>query len=280
MEFFLSNSKYTLPYRIYGHGSHYLIAFHGFGRTGTDFQVFEKNLGHHFTIFAFDLPYHGLGKVNFADKTPAFTKEDLKALINQFCHEKKIIRFSVLGYSLGGKIALACLEVCPGQIEFMYLLAPDGLKVNPFYFLGTRTWVGQFIFRSIINHPGILFKSGNFLEKMKWMNPRINHFVKHHMDTVKKRKQVFNVWILFRKFIPDLNKIIRHVNENGTGVLMIFGRWDSVIPARLAAKLMPGLRQKEVLHILACGHRVMDKHEEIAGMILKSEQLKNHKYDK
>lgn len=269
MEFFLSNYKYTLPYRIYGNGPSLLLAFHGFGRTGEDFRVFEKELGAHFTIFAFDLPFHGQGKVNSILKNPVFTKQDLYDLITQFCTEKKIDRFSVMGYSLGGKIALSCLEIFPTLIENIYLLAPDGLKINPFYFIGTRTWLGRYIFESIIDHPGILFNTGNFLEKMKWINPKINHFVKHHMDTIEKRRQVYHVWVLFRKFIPDLDKIAKITNENNINFMMFFGKFDSVISMKLADKMMRRLKDKDVLHVLNCGHRVMERHAEISGKVLK-----------
>ena len=268
MEFFLSNSQYTLPYRIYGTGSRMLLAFHGFGRTGEDFRIFERGLGADFTIFAFDLPYHGKGTVDSSDKNPAFTKTDLYNLLDRFCKEKGIDRFSVMGYSLGGKIALGCLEVFKERIENIYLLAPDGLKINPFYFFGTRTWTGRWLFKSIIYHPGILMITGNLLERMRWINPKLNHFVKHHMDTVVKRKKVYHVWVLFRKFIPDLHKITDTINENNTGLLLVFGKYDSVIPPGLANKLVCRLKNKEVLHVLDCGHKVMERWGEIDGLIL------------
>lgn len=47
-----------------------------------------------------------------------------------------------------------------------------------------------------------------------------------------------------------------------------FGKFDSVIPPRLANKLVPRLKNMEVLHILGCGHRVMEKHELISRVVM------------
>jgi pimeloyl-ACP methyl ester carboxylesterase len=269
MQFFLSNRHYTLAYRVYGTGSRPLLAFHGFGRTGEDFRIFERELGQKFTIYSFDLPYHGGGKVDAAIVNPAFSKNDLKELIEKFCAEKNINRFSVMGYSLGGKIALSALEVFKGRIENIYLLAPDGLKVNPFYFMGTRTWIGRWLFRSIIKNPQPLLALGNFLEKAKLINPRLNYFVRYHMDTEPKRQKVYDVWILFRKLVPDLKEITSTINENNITLRMFFGKYDNVILPELANKILPKLKnKKDVLHVLECGHRVLERKEIIESIIL------------
>jgi len=268
MEFFLSNRQYTLSYRIYGSGPRILLAFHGFGRSGEDFRIFGPLLGREFTIYAFDLPYHGKATTGDILRYPVFTKNDLHGLIDKFCSEKNINRFSLMGYSLGGKIALGCLEVFKEKVENIYLLAPDGLKVNPFYFIGTRTWLGRWIFESIIKKPQPLFNLGNLLERMGWINPKINYFVRYHMDTESRRKRVFDVWMIFRKFIPNLRKITAIINENDTSILLFFGKYDNVIPPRLADKIVPGLKNKNVLHVLDCGHRVMERGVEISKQII------------
>lgn len=270
MEFFLSNSEYTLPYRIYGQGSQALLAFHGFGRSREDFRIFETELGGVFTIYSFDLPYHQQAHVSPDAKNPAFTMETIHDLLSILCRERNIDRFSVMGYSLGGKIALGCLEVMGDRIDHAILLAPDGLKINPFYFIGTRTLLGSFLFKSIIHHPGLLLKTGNLLEKLKLLNPKINHFVKHHMDTVPKRRRVFQVWMLYRKFIPDLKQIAQHVNRQHIQLFLFFGHYDSVIPVRLSDNLIRFLQNKEVLHIIRHGHKLLEKHEEISVTLLKN----------
>ncbi len=270
MEFFLSNSEYTLPYRVYGHGSKSLIAFHGFGRSGEDFREFGEDLCDSFTLYAFDLPYHGKAEVHSKSALPALTMSQLETLILAFCKEKNINRFSLMGYSLGGKVALACAQVLPDRVDHLWLLAPDGLKINPFYWMGTRSWVGSLLFKSIIRHPALLLITGNILEKTGLLNPKINHFVRHHMDTVPKRSRVFQVWMLFRKCWPDLKIIGQNINTKNIRLQMFFGLYDSVIPPRMAQKLVHYLKDKEVLNVIRHGHKLMEKHEEISRVMLKN----------
>ena len=52
-----SHNSLELSFRTFGIGALPIIAFHGFGRTGEDFSVFEKELGAIATIHAFDLPF-------------------------------------------------------------------------------------------------------------------------------------------------------------------------------------------------------------------------------
>jgi pimeloyl-ACP methyl ester carboxylesterase len=162
------------------------------------------------------------------------------------------------------------VEVFSEKIDGLFLLAPDGLKVNPFYFIGTRNRIGRWIFEGIIDHPGPLFGLGNFLEKMKLINPRLNHFVKHEMNSAEKRRQVYHVWVLFRKFIPDLKSIASNINNHNIYLLMFFGKYDTVIKAKLGNKLLRHLNDKKnVMHVLDCGHRVMERNEEINRWIMK-----------
>ncbi len=270
MQFFLSNRHYTLPYQVYGTGKHALLAFHGFGRTGEDFSVFEQHLGRDFTIYAFDLPYHGKGLVTSGPKNPVFLKHDLYDLIHRFLEQHKLQTFSVVGYSLGGKMALGCLEVFKEKVINTYLIAPDGLKINPFHFFGTRTLTGRLLFEYITDHPALLFKTGSLLEKLGMINPKIVHFTRHHMDTKEKRKKVFHVWMLFRKFYPDLQRIAQVINKNNTGLMLFFGNFDSVIPPSLAKKLIHRLLQRNVVHILHHGHKLLEKNKEISDIIIKN----------
>jgi hypothetical protein len=45
----------------------------------------------------------------------------------------------------------------PEQIEKLVLLAPDGLKVNFWYWLATQTWLGKNSFCFTMKHPGWFF---------------------------------------------------------------------------------------------------------------------------
>ena len=68
-----------LHYHKLGSGPHVLLAFHGIGQEGIScFGTFEKHLGSYYTIYAFDLFFHG--KSNASDEQ-LITKESWAKLI-------------------------------------------------------------------------------------------------------------------------------------------------------------------------------------------------------
>ena len=63
----------------------------------------------------------------------------------------------VLGFSLGGRIALSLYQAQPENVEKLILLAPDGLIVNFWYWFSTQTWIGNNIFSFSMKYPGWFF---------------------------------------------------------------------------------------------------------------------------
>ena len=64
--------------------------------------MFEKYLGDKFTIYAFDVLHHG----NSEHDGEPVTENDLKELVKVFTKQHSITKFSLLGFSLGGRIVL------------------------------------------------------------------------------------------------------------------------------------------------------------------------------
>ncbi|MEQ1588528.1 MAG: alpha/beta hydrolase, partial [Cyclobacteriaceae bacterium] len=104
----------SLAYQKSGHGEKSLLLFHGFGQHHKIFETLTEALSPHYTLYAFDLFFHGQSK--WEDETP-LEKKMWREIMLQFLTENKIERFSVLGFSLGGKFTLATLELFPDRIE-------------------------------------------------------------------------------------------------------------------------------------------------------------------
>src|SRR5690606_34373299 len=116
-----------------------LLAFHGIGQTGAGcFRPFGVLLGGHFTVYAFDLPFHGESRTHFDQKrwltgdAPILPVE-WREYLSSFLQTQNIGKFSVAGFSLGGRFALATMGLFPERIEKAFLIAPDGLVDQPVY---------------------------------------------------------------------------------------------------------------------------------------------------
>ncbi|MEZ4757058.1 MAG: alpha/beta fold hydrolase [Flavobacteriales bacterium] len=244
----------TLAYRTYGHGPVQVLAFHGFGRTGADFQVLEGSLGAHCTIHAFDLHFHGAspGYPHRADQP--FTPQELAQFMAAFLDHHGLERATLLGYSLGGRMVLNLLEQLPQRVERAFLVAPDGLKTRPWYRGMAASRVGRWAYKRFVEHPGRVHAMIDLLRATRLMNERMHRFLKGQTDSRAKRQLVHDVWLSYRAIEPDLAEVAARVRAQAIPVHLVFGRYDRVIPARLGDGLASLAPEHIERHELPFGH--------------------------
>ena len=216
---------------VFGNGPKWLFCFHGFGQDGSSFRVLEKSLGTDYTLIAVDFPFHGKTEWN---EGLIMAPEDLLGLLAIIIHKNgesdgKPFVFSILGYSLGGRIALHLLQIIPAQIEKMVLLAPDGLKVNFWYWLGTQTWVGNKLFAFTMKKPQWFFALLNVSHKAGLVNKSIIKFVYKSIDDKAERLMLYNRWTTMRLFKPNLAALKHIIKKNAKPVRFLYGSYDRVI---------------------------------------------------
>src|SRR5215204_1593318 len=102
---------FTVHYQKAGEGSSIILCFHGFGEHGRSFEQLAAKI-EDYTIIAIDLPFHGQTNWN---RDKAFTTEDLINIIKA-CPEIHDKSFGLLGYSMGGRIALSLYEILPQKV--------------------------------------------------------------------------------------------------------------------------------------------------------------------
>src|SRR5687767_8509330 len=115
---FITEGKTRLHYRKLGNGPKVLLAFHGFGQDISFFSPVAEALVNEFTIYAFDLFFHGK---SWLEKEHApLSKALLADLMQRFLAKEKVEKFSVTGFSMGGKFALSVLESFPEKVHSLY----------------------------------------------------------------------------------------------------------------------------------------------------------------
>lgn len=240
-----------IHYTQFGTGDKAIIAFHGFGQTSLVFEPIAEALGENFTIYSFDLPFHG--KTIWKEEEQALEKKAWKEIIKGFIIEKNLDSFSIIGFSIGGKFALVTLELFPEKIEKLILIAPDGIKANFWYSLATYPYVSRAYFKSLIHQPGLFFKAISIMSKISLMDKTILKFVALQMNTVQKRKQVYFSWIVFRDLKFDLKKIGHLINNHGIDVSLYLGEFDRLITVAQMRRFL-GYLETCNLRILKTGH--------------------------
>lgn len=226
----------TLHYHQLGHGSKVLLAFHGIGQDGvTCYQSFADQLGDIYTIYAFDLFFHGQNLSRLAGDI--VTKEIWKNIIEHFLKEHKIERFDVAGYSMGGRFALATVEVFSKNIDKVFLIAPDGISEHPLYSLASRFPPTRTLFRWFMRNPNSFLKTAGVLKKVGVVNSSLFRFTENVINTPQKRNTILNSWIAFRKLRFDIPEVYETAKSNGVDIYLFIGKYDKLLKSQHVTKL-------------------------------------------
>lgn len=251
--------SHLLPYKNsfvhylkFGNGTRFLFCFHGYGENAHSFLFLEKVLGHDYTLIALDFPFHGNTdwKEGFL-----FTVKDLESVMTAIV-PLELQTVSIIGYSMGGRIALALLQEIPSNIEKVVLVAPDGLHKNFWYWFSTQTSIGNKLFGYTMKKPQWFFGGMAFLKNFRLLNKSIFKFAHSYLDDAGERILLYNRWSTMRKFKPDEHQVTAALKQYNIPLRMLFGSYDRIILSKRSA----GLDQQNdtiTVKTIRAGHQLL-----------------------
>jgi pimeloyl-ACP methyl ester carboxylesterase len=265
---FIPYRSSQLHYYVWGTGPGILFAFHGYGESGSSFTFIGEALGPDFTLVAIDLPFHG--RTDWKEGL-SFTSDQLYEIMQDIASRLPRLpvgsalsdasptpRWRLVGYSMGGRIALQLVENYPGQFTRLILLAPDGLKVNLWYRIATRTVLGNLLFRWTMRRPAGLFFILRLTHALRLANAGIYKFAIHHIDDRKVRHDLYIRWTTMRKFKPDLAAVAAVILRQQLHVSLVYGRYDRIIRWEAGQRFRDrGIADLCRLILLDTGHQLL-----------------------
>jgi pimeloyl-ACP methyl ester carboxylesterase len=154
---------------------------------------------------------------------------------------------------MGGKFALATLELFPKQVEHIFLLAPDGIKTSFWYSLATYPLLLREFFKSMILKPGRLHVITSGLHRLRIVDNGLLRFAESQMDTQEKRERVYYSWVVFRHLNFDMKHIAGLIMSHAIKLTMVVGKHDKIITTQNMQQLLRHLHDYQ-LEILDTGH--------------------------
>lgn len=245
---------------VFGTGPRILYAFHGFGRSAYDWEVFSDWLSSEFTVYSFHDFFHGKTE-QLLSKTieEPLVESALCAYFEAFSRKERHEIINLMAYSSGGRTALTLMEKCPTKLNEVWLFAPDGIKISFWNNLFCKSRLTQKVFRRIVNKPFFFFYLAKVLSKMNLLNRSLSSFVLFNMRSKFKREQVYNYWMLYKDIRPSMKNVISSVKSNKIKLHLIVGKDDAVIDAEIGNKLQRKLKEQFDITLLEGGHQLITK---------------------
>ena len=253
----IKHSDYEIEYFVYGNGKKILFAFHGFNNHAEDFKILDSFFGNEYTIVAINLFFHGDSHAQNHIVEKGFSIDDLKNLFDEISTLFPSKKYSLIGYSLGGRVVLKLLEICPEKIEKIILLAPDGIRISIMFRFLTQTLMGNKLLKRVVDNPSIFFALAGLLRKSGLLGEKKYQFTLGNYNSKTKRQKVYMVWMTLRKIISKLSIVKNIIIKYNIPMVLFFGKYDLIIPPSVGKKFQKGMEKYISINILESGHHLL-----------------------
>mgnify|MGYP006266987447 CR=1 FL=1 len=221
---FFTYEDENLHYITVGQGAEALIAFHGFGQDLQLFHRLAEKISERFTIYLFDVYYHG----NSTRPEIPLTKDQWKATLSSFLSSKKIDRFSILSYSLGGRFGIAAAYEFAERVNELFLIAPDAIITSIWYRFSTSFGFKR-LFKYLMKNPGSFQRLLNFMERYKLVNRTLIQFARKELGPKENRIKVYRCWIYFKELKYPTEDLVKRFNRHNIRIHLLLGSKDRII---------------------------------------------------
>lgn len=224
-----------------------VILLHGIGSHLQTWDAWALELEKNYRTIRFDLPGAGLSP---PDKTGDYTDARAMILISSIMDELGLERASLIGNSLGGRIAWSFAATYPDRCESLVLIAPDGFA-SPMFEYGTRPNVPIFMILVRYTLP-------------KWVLRRILEAAYSDSslltpETVQRYHDLIRAPGARSALIARMRQTILVQPEPmleliSAPVLLVWGEEDSIIPISNAVDYLSALKNVAFVPLQGVGH--------------------------
>ncbi|MFC2125971.1 hypothetical protein ACFLU5_14300, partial [Bacteroidota bacterium] len=136
----------------------------------------------------------------------------------------------------------------------LILIAPDGIRINPWYKLATGFYITRLLFKYIVTHPGLLIWLAKMFGNIGMLNPRMSAFALKHMEYEDNRLKVYRSWVVFRKLYTGVSQLSELIRRNRTKVIIYLGDMDKVITRHTIRPLVNKVPDQAKVKVVKSDH--------------------------
>ncbi len=234
-----------------------VLLIHGFGASLHTWEPWAQTLSKDLRVLRLDLPGSGLSP---PDTGNDYSDTRSIALISALLDARGLQKVSLLGHSIGGRIAWTFAATAPQRVDKLVLLAPDGFASPGFEYgkpaqvpaaMGLMRWIAPRWLLRMNLEPGYFSPAalseenlGRYHDLMRAPGARAALLARLEQTTLRDPQ-------------PLLQKI-------QAPALLVWGRQDAMIPFSNAADYQQGIARNTLLALDPMGHLPMEENPQQA----------------
>lgn len=249
-----------------GEGSRVLLCFHGYRQTKEMFSALAEQLPEDYQLLAIDQPMHGETEV--LSRQMRFDRQFLAQLSSRLLQLFPDKKWSVLGFSMGGKAAMLTDMVQVLPLEHVLLLAPAGVFTHPLNRFFSYHWAGKHLFRFLLRKPSPVLYLNEFAHHRGW-SPKFSYrFVKAHFEQQDTREYLLHFSPVYERFHFDFDQYAKHQARFPKRIALFWGADDSVLPFAQSQAFISRISHTDFFPLPHAGHNLLEeKPEQVASLI-------------
>jgi 2-succinyl-6-hydroxy-2,4-cyclohexadiene-1-carboxylate synthase len=249
-----------------------LVMLHGFTGSGASWKPFCSTLGEKSTLIMPDLPGHGQTIPKSLGGEKYFfmcVVEYIIEIIDKLGYEK----FDILGYSMGGRLALALSVLYPNRVRKLVLeSASPGLKTSA---ESEERRISDTKLAAMIIEQGVerfvdYWENIPLFESQKSLPLKTRNKIRNQRLSNDPIKLANALWGMSTGMQPSFWKALDRIDAD---VLMIVGAIDEKF-CKIAEEMQKLMKKGQIYKVVQCGHAIHVEHPEKFGTIV-SEFLLN-----
>lgn len=224
-----------------------VILLHGFGASLHTWEPWAEGLEARFRVIRFDLPGSGLSP---PDATDDYTDARAMALILGLMQRAGIERASLVGNSVGGRIAWTFAAHHPGRVDGLVLISPDGFA-SPGFEYGKPPQVPAVMKLMRYTLPRFLLRSNiavGYAEPTALTDSAVERY--HDLMLAPGARDA----MLARMEQTVLTDPISQLEQITAPTLLIWGEQDAMIPFTNAADYQRHIADVSLVSFPDLGH--------------------------
>ena len=239
-----------LEHTRFGTGSKVLICFPGFGETLHTFSFLSDELID-YQIVAINLYFIKSSKKVNPHKP--IQPIEWKETFDEFLNYLNVSRFSVLGFSLGGRFSTITFQFFQERMDHLILVAPDAIEMRLTYQIATFPIFFRQLFWLLMKFPKPFFTLIAILNRLHLVNRYSTKFALKYLHNKKMRHTLFQSWNRFKPLRVKQKELIKVLNSSTCESTIIFGKKDKIISPKRHLPFISKLTKTKV-HTLPHGH--------------------------